>query len=97
MVERVNGTIKSKTIKVANYNNYNELDIDINKFLLHYNFYRRHGSLKKELNVKTPFDALEKWFKLEPDLFTQTPGEFKNMAYEKIEGYILDSEQRCET
>ena len=28
--------------------------------------------------------------KLEPDLFTKTPEEFKNMAYEKIEGYILD-------
>jgi transposase-like protein len=97
MVERVNGTIKNATIKSTKYDDYSELDIDINKFLLHYNFHRRHGSLKKELNVKTPFDALEKWYKLEPDLFTKTPEEFKNMAYEKIEGYILDLEQRCET
>lgn len=97
MVERVNGTIKNATIKSTKYNKYNELDIDINKFLLHYNFYRRHGSLKKELNVKTPFDALEKWYKLEPDLFIKTPEEFKSMAYGKIEGYILDLEQRCET
>jgi hypothetical protein len=29
-------------------------------FLLHYILYRRHGSLRKELNVKTPYQAIEK-------------------------------------
>jgi hypothetical protein len=30
---------------------------------------RRHGSLRKELNVKTPFNAIEKWYQLKPELF----------------------------
>ncbi|MGK0326196.1 MAG: anthranilate phosphoribosyltransferase [Polaribacter sp.] len=33
---------------------------DLVNFLLHYNLYRRHASLRKELKVKTPFNALEK-------------------------------------
>jgi len=35
-------------------------------FLVYYMLYRRHGGLRKELNVKTPFDAIEKWFELKP-------------------------------
>ena len=64
MVERVNGTIKNGTIKSNKYQNYEELEVDLNKFLIYYNFNRSHGSLRKELNVRTPFDALEKWYKL---------------------------------
>ncbi|TAF93803.1 MAG: hypothetical protein EAZ32_00940 [Cytophagia bacterium] len=30
----------------------------------------RHGSLRKELEVKTPFQAVEKWFVIKPELFT---------------------------
>jgi len=85
MVERVNGTIKNGTIKSHKYQNYEELEVDLNKFLIYYNFNRRHGSLKKELNVRTPFDALEKWYNLEPDLFRVTPEEFRNMTYSRIE------------
>lgn len=89
MVERVNGTIKNATIKSKQYKNYNELEIDLSRFLLYYNFNRRHGSLKKELNVRTPFDALEKWYNLEPDLFKVNPKDFKNMAIKKIEDKIF--------
>jgi len=43
-------------------------------FLVYYILYRRHGGLRKELKVKTPFDAIEKpvvskaepWFELKP-------------------------------
>lgn len=89
MVERVNGIIKNPTIKSKKYEDYKELEIDLNKFLIYYNFNRRHGSLKKELNVRTPFDALEKWYDLEPDLFKVNPEEFRNMAIKKIEGCIF--------
>jgi transposase-like protein len=85
MVERVNGIIKNPTIKSKKYEDYKELETDLNKFLIYYNFNRRHGSLKKELNVRTPFDALEKWYKLDPDLFRVNPEEFRNMACDKIE------------
>ena len=47
------------------------------EFLIFYNLYRRHGSLRKELKVKTPFEAVEKWFELKPELFKINPPEFK--------------------
>lgn len=95
MVERANGTIKNNTIKKTQYNNKNEMKNDLYKFLVFYILYRRHGSLRKELKVKTPFDAIEKWFEIKPELFSQTPEEFKkkvlslnNTSYHK---------QPCET
>lgn len=51
---------------------------DLSKFLSFYNLYRRHGSLRKELNVKKPFEAIEKWYQLKPELFKITPTQFKN-------------------
>lgn len=80
MVERANGTIKGSTIKVTDYRNIEELQIDLNKFLVYYNTCRRHGSLRKELSVKTPFDAVKKWFDLEPEIFKVLPNDFYNIA-----------------
>lgn len=77
MVERANGIIKDHTVKVTNYNNLQEMITDLDKFLLYYLFARRHSSLKKELNVRTPYEALQSWYNLEPDLFRQTPEMFK--------------------
>lgn len=51
---------------------------DLSEFLGFYNLYRRHGSLRKELNVRTPFHAIEKWYGLSPELFKITPESFKN-------------------
>jgi len=78
MVERVNDTIKTGTIKRNEYENKYQMNNDLMNFLLHYNLYRRHGSLRKELNVKTPFNAIEKWYKIKPEIFKQSPEEFKN-------------------
>lgn len=39
--------------------------------------YRRHGSLRRELKVKTPYNAVEKWHELEPKIFKENPLEFK--------------------
>jgi transposase InsO family protein len=77
MVERANGIIKDHTVKVTTYNNLQEMITDLDKFLLYYLFARRHSSLKKELNVRTPYEALQSWYNLEPDLFRQTPEMFK--------------------
>jgi len=87
MVERANGTIKDRTIKVEEYKNIEELTNSLNKFLLFYLFTRRHGSLRKELgvHVRTPFDAIECWFKLEPELFKISPSVFQAMALQKLE------------
>lgn len=48
------------------------------RFLVYYLLYRRHGSLKRELGVKTPFQAVEKWYELKPEIFIENPLQFKN-------------------
>lgn len=78
MVERANGIIKSNTILRERYACKEEMKTDLMKFLVFYLLYRRHGSLKRELGVKTPFEAVEKWFELKPEIFLQKPLEFKN-------------------
>jgi hypothetical protein len=40
--------------------------------------YRRNGEVKKELGLKTPFQAVEKCFMLKPEIFKQNTYEFKN-------------------
>ena len=80
MVERVNGTIKTATIKKITYENKKQMQTDMLRFLVHYNIYRRHGSLRKELNVKTPFQAVEKWYRMSPEIFWQKPDDF----YQKL-------------
>jgi transposase InsO family protein len=57
MVEKVNETIKKNTIKRRDYSSYLEMKDDVLRFLIYYNMYRRHGSLRRELNVKSPFNA----------------------------------------
>jgi transposase-like protein len=80
MVEKANGTIKNGTTKRNIYKNLNELDEDLIKFLIFYNISRRHGGLRKELNVKTPLDALKKWYELKPEIFKIKPDDFlKNL------------------
>jgi len=78
MVERVNGTIKNGTILKEKYSDKQEMNIALMTFLVHYLLYKRHGGLRKELNVKTPYQAVGKWFELKPEIFNQTPCEFKN-------------------
>ena len=81
MVERVNGTIKNATIKAEEYDNIEDVKKDLNKFLIYYNFNRRHGSLRKELKVRTPFEAVESWFKIKPEIFKILPSMFKEITF----------------
>ena len=77
MVERVNGTIKNATILREDYQDLDQMSMALMAFLVQYNVFRRHGSIRREQNVKTPFNAIEKWFQLEPELFKEKPCEFK--------------------
>jgi len=98
MVERVNQTIKVGTIKSYEYKNIEHLVVEINQFLVHYNLLRRHRSVRSELSVKTPFDALEKWYQLKPEIFTQKPDEFKdNLLSLKQPNKVGLHQQLCET
>jgi transposase-like protein len=83
MVERINGTIKNATIKAEDYDNINDVKKDLSKFLIFYNFNRRHGSLRKELKVRTPFDAVQSWFKTKPEIFKISPDMFQDIAFGK--------------
>jgi len=90
MVERANGTIKNGTIRVTKYQTIEELKEDLNKFLIHYNTNRKHGGLKKELKVRTPYEAVKSWFNIEPEIFKISPDTFYAIA---VNGMV----QRCET
>ena len=71
VVEKANDIIKNKTIKKTTYAS----------LLVNYNLYRRHRSLRKELNVKTPFDAVVKWHVLDVTIFKEKPEKFKQKCY----------------
>ncbi|CAN1578565.1 hypothetical protein MCERE19_04367 [Spirosomataceae bacterium] len=45
-----------------------------------YNLYRSHGSLRKELKVKTPLNAVQKWYDIKPELFREKP----EILYQKL-------------
>jgi len=77
MVEKANDIIKKGTIKKTSYSSIEEMKEDLTNFLVHYNLHRRHGSLRRELKVKTPFNAVEKWHELDPEIFKEKPSEFK--------------------
>ena len=79
MVEKANDIIKSGTIKINQYNDIKQMNNDLLRFIKHYNLYRRHGSLRRELKVKTPFNAIEKWYEIKPEIFKQNPLDFKNI------------------
>jgi len=97
MVERVNSTIKNNTILRNEYKNKQEMEVDLMNFMYGYNLYRRHGSLRKELKVKTPMQAIEKWYELEPDIFKITPIEFQNKLINLQSKLNQLHQQPCET
>ena len=88
MVEKANDIIKNKTIKKTTYTS----------LLVNYNLYRKHGSLRKELNVKTPFDAVVKWHVLDETIFKEKPKKFKQKVLcLKCISKQGEMEQPCET
>jgi transposase InsO family protein len=80
MVEK---TIKNATVKAEDYDNIKDVQKDLNKFLIFYNFNRRHGSLRKELKVRTPFEAVQSWFQTKPEIFKILPDVFQDIAFGK--------------
>jgi transposase InsO family protein len=77
MVERVNGTIKTNTILRYTYKDQHQMKDNLMDFIAYYNLHRRHGALKKELGVKTPFLAIKEWYRIEPGLFNIDPVSFE--------------------
>ena len=78
MVECTNGIIKSGAIKVEEYKPLKEMITDLDKLLLYCLFSKRHGSLKKDLNVRTPYETLQNWYNLDPNTrFIKHPEQFR--------------------
>jgi len=77
MVERVNGTIKDATVKVLTYKNEVDLKADLDKFLVYYNLNRRQGGLRRELKVRTPFEVLQCWYRINSEIFRKSPDMFR--------------------
>ncbi len=42
------------------YANKKETNDALMAFIIYYMLYKRHGGLRRELNVKTPYQAIEK-------------------------------------
>ena len=98
MVEKANDIIKNKTIKITQYKTLEEMNKDVMDFLVHYNFYRRHGSLRRELKVKTPFNAIEKWYELDQKIFNINPNDFKEKILSLKSKQVVNLKQQpCET
>ncbi len=62
MVEKSNDTIKSNTLKIKSYETLKKWLKIYLVFMVYYNLNRRHSSLRRELWVKTPYNALEYWY-----------------------------------
>jgi len=48
--------------------------------LIYYNINRSHGELRKELKVRTPYEAVKSWFEIEPEIFKISPDKFYAIA-----------------
>jgi hypothetical protein len=73
------------------------MQISLAKFMFFYNFERRHGSLKRELNCRTPFDALCFWYEKNPEIFFENTWLFKNKSISLLQKITQVNQQRCET
>ena len=97
MVEKANDIIKTKTIKITKYNDIKEMNQDLMNFLVYYNLYRKHGSLRRELKVKTPYNAVVKWYELDPSIFCAHPNEFEDKILSLKNKQWENHQQPCET
>jgi hypothetical protein len=57
---------------------------DLNKFLICFNFNRRHGSFRKELKVSPSINAVQSWLQMEPEIFKILPDVFQYVAFEMV-------------
>lgn len=64
MVESVNVNIKKNTVLKYKYENKNPLKKDFRNFLAFYNKYRKHCSLRIDLDVKSSFNPVKSLYKL---------------------------------
>jgi len=59
------------------YDNIKDVKKELNKFLILY--------LRKELKIRTPFNAVQSWFQVKPKIFEILPDIFQNIAFEMVQ------------
>lgn len=69
LVERVNGLIQDGTTKRHRYNDALEMIDDLYRWLLYYNFYRKH----RQIGRRTPYEMVCEYYRQKPDLFIKEP------------------------
>jgi len=62
-IDRATRLLYYKVYENKSSENADDVKKDLDKFLIYYNFNRRHGSLRKELKVRTLFCAVQSWFR----------------------------------
>lgn len=77
MVEKCNDTIKTNTVEKTIYETMIEMERDLIGFMLYYNLNRRHWWIMKEIRKRTPYEALEYYYWIKPELFKEPPEKFK--------------------
>ena len=101
MVERANGIVKSNTILKEQYASNKDMEVALMQFLVFYMLYRKHGSLKRELGVRTPYEAVEKWYEFKPEILSQNPLQFKQKILTLKQKFkskqVCFTQQPCET
>ncbi|MGQ9846746.1 MAG: hypothetical protein ACUVQP_04495, partial [Bacteroidales bacterium] len=50
-------------------------------FRVYYMLHKRHGALTRELNVKTYYQPIEKWFEINSQIFKQNLLQIKNKGF----------------
>lgn len=75
MVERANGLIKDGTTKLHLYQTRQEMEEDLHRWFVFYNFERIH----RQIGRITPYQAVCKWQQKQPELFHKKPTEM--LAY----------------
>ena len=69
LVERTNGLIKADTTKRHRYESAPAMRVDLERWFVYDNFYRRH----RRLGGKTPYEAALAWYERQPDVFIKEP------------------------
>ncbi len=69
LVERTNGLIKAGTTKQHTYQTADQMKHDLQRWFVHYNFYRRH----RRLGRITPYAAVCRWYGKQPERFIKEP------------------------
>jgi transposase-like protein len=81
LAERLNGLTKENTTKKHRYADPKEMITDLKRWMIRYDFFRRH----RRLEGKTPYQAVCDWYLKEPQRFLREPSSLLNYRSQPFE------------